>query len=124
MAKTLKSLPGWRQTANALFDALAFQHGCLMTAQPSVDPTSDFAKLNANITRLRDLIDDHVRSGLHEIDAAIGASSLAVELKSAADQAKKEADRIKAAIKTVEGVTKFVDQLAGVVELFSKVVAL
>lgn len=96
----------------------------LNKSTPSIDPMSDYAKLDK---ASRDVLDARLSlaaARLKEINNTIANCGLVDDINDAASEAKKEADRIKRAAKVVDDMVAFVDKIVDAVGFVGKLIAL
>ena len=111
--RAVPALEAWRECGDALDACLASCQQALIDIPPD-DPAH--ANAEAQLQRIFDLIDAHVRAKLTLLDEEAKRSGLAGQLQASARAANEEAQRLRDVAARVNEITAVVDKLSGLVK--------
>lgn len=122
MAKTGKSLAGWTQTRNTIWENWHINHTLRRGLDFSDDPDSDYQKYTRNMEALEADSIRHFDTGMKIVNENAATGDVVTRLKAASEEAKQETAKIVNATEKLRKATEVVDLVTRVVAGFAAVV--
>ena len=121
MSRKGKSLAGWTQTRNTIWENWNTNHLLRRPLSFSKNPNSDYQKYTKNMEALEAQSVRHFDTGLRIVDEKAAKAKVIGKLKEASQEAKRETDKIATATQKLKQATDVVNMVTKVVEAFTKV---
>lgn len=120
MAILLKTLPAYRETRNALVEAMGAAERVMAVSPFSADPASPYQQANQALANGAIQLRALAFNALQALDEQIAAGDLVASLSARAKAAHEEANDIADTAGTIEKIVGIIDRIAGIVVKISE----